>query len=153
MPRPLPAVIALALSFAAGPVLAQSTTNPPPGTAPAANPSAPAVGTATVSDTAGAPSQRNPLLADNGEVRMSKLIGTDVYDQQNQKVGSVDDVLMSSGGQPDVILSTNDKMVQVPWNKLTFGDAKLNSHNKVILQGENQQALNQQPAFKYTNNH
>lgn len=146
---------ALAIALGAGPVLAapsDAPASPPPANPPAAtaNPSPSQPGTATVKSTGGSPSQRNPLLADNGDVRMSKLIGTNVYNEQDQKLGSVDDVLIGSNGQPAVIVSSNDKLVEVPWNKLQFGDAKLNSDNKAIMQGETPQSMKQMPQFKYT---
>jgi hypothetical protein len=106
--------------------------------------------TATVQPEAGAPSQRNPLLADNDKVRINKLVGTDVYNSQDQKLGDVDDVLVGADGQPDVILSADGRLVQVPWNQLQFGNAKLNSHNKVILPDATPQSLKQAPEFRYT---
>jgi ribosomal 30S subunit maturation factor RimM len=108
-------------------------------------------GTATVntSSTASVPSQRNPILADNGDVRMSKLIGTDVYNTQDQKLGSIDDVLMSRTGQPDVVMKVNGNLYQVPWTKLQFGNAQNNSDNKVIMPDTTQNAFANQPQFHY----
>jgi len=105
--------------------------------------------TATVQPEAGTPSQRNPLLADNDKVRIGKLIGTDVYNAKDQKLGDVDDVLVGADGQPDVILSAGGRLVQVPWNQLQFGNAKLNSHNKAILPDATPQSLKQAPEFRY----
>ncbi len=182
MLKPFFSAVALAIALGAAPALAADNSNAttsdqtpknPATAAPANNPAAgantstaanpaAATGTATTSNNAatatvipeaGSPSQRNPLLADNGDVRMSKLIGTNVYNKADKKLGSVDDVLMGSSGEPDVIISTNNKLVQVPWNKLQFGNAKLNSNNKAIIPDETQQALNQQPNFQYQKNH
>ncbi len=55
------------------------------------------IGIATINPTGIPPSQRNPLLADNGDVRISKLIGSTIYNKDDQKVGSVDDVLAGTG--------------------------------------------------------
>ncbi len=130
------AALALSATLAALPALAA--------TAPTAT------GTATVDHTTAAqPSQRNPLLADNGDVRMSKLVGTNVYNSQDQKLGSIDDVLLSKTGTPDVIMKVNGKLVQVPWNELQFGNAQQNSDNKVILPNAAQNALNNQQEFHY----
>jgi sporulation protein YlmC with PRC-barrel domain len=132
------AVMSLGAGLAAVPVMAATPTNQS--------------GTATVNTTtAGAsmPSQRNPVLADNGDVRMSKLIGTDVYNTQDQKLGSVDDVLMSPSGQPDVVLKVNGNLYQVPWTKLQFGNAKNNGDNKVIMPNTTQNAFANQPQFHY----
>ena len=106
--------------------------------------------TATVQPETGTPSQRNPLLADNGKVRINKLVGTNVYNAKDEKLGDVDDVLVGADGQPDVILSADGRLVEVPWNQLQFGNAKLNSHNKVILPDATPQSLKQAPEFHYT---
>lgn len=131
------AVMTLGASLAAVPVMAATPTDQS--------------GTATVNTTtsAGMPSQRNPVLADNGDVRMSKLIGTDVYNTHDQKLGSVDDVLMSNTGQPDVIMKVNGNLYQVPWTKLQFGNAKNNGDNKVIMPDTTQNAFANQPQFHY----
>ncbi|MBV8705188.1 MAG: PRC-barrel domain-containing protein [Acetobacteraceae bacterium] len=105
--------------------------------------------TATVQPETGTPSQRNPLLADNGKVRINKLVGTNVYNAKDEKLGDVDDVLVGADGQPDVILSADGKLVQVPWNQFQFGNAKLNAHNKVILPNATPQSLKQAPEFHY----
>ena len=42
--------------------------------------------------------QRNPDLADNGDARTSKVVGTSVYNDQNQQVGSIDDLLIGRNG-------------------------------------------------------
>ena len=108
-------------------------------------------GTATTHPAADMPSQRNPLLADNGDVRIGKLIGTNVYDKNDHKLGSVDGVLAGHDGQLQVVISTNNKKVLVPWNALQFGNAKENSDNKVLMPGETEASLNNRPNFNYQN--
>lgn len=96
------------------------------------------------------PHQRNPVLADNGQPRASKIIGSNVYNMQDKKVGSVDDVLMGVNGQPDqAVISVKDKLVLVPFDKLVFGNAKLNSDNRVIMPDETRDALANLPEFHY----
>jgi hypothetical protein len=129
------AVLALGASLAVTPVWAASPST---------------VGTATMNGSAVTqPPQRNPVLADNGDVRMSKLIGTNVYNDHDQKLGSIDDVLMSKTGQPDVIVKINGDLYQVSWSKLQFGNAQNNSDNKVIMPGGTQSALSAGPQFHY----
>jgi hypothetical protein len=99
-----------------------------------------------------APSQVNPLLTDQGQVRMSKLIGTNVYNDQDKKLGSVDDVVMGKNGEPEVIMKADGNLHAVPWSKLQFGNAKQNSDNKVIMQGETENALTGSPQYHYLNN-
>jgi len=95
------------------------------------------------------PSQRNPLLADNGTVRVGKLIGTDVYDSQNHEIGSVNGVLIGKNNQVWAVISHNDRKVTVPFEKLAFGDSHVNSHDKVVLPDITQAQLNSMPVFHY----
>jgi sporulation protein YlmC with PRC-barrel domain len=117
----------------------------------AANPTA---GTATVNpngSTANRPSERNPLLTDDGQVRMSKMVGTSVYNDQDKKIGSVDDVVVGENGQPAVIMKVKGKYVAVPWNKFEFGDAQKNGDNKIIMRGVTEDALASGPEYRYRN--
>jgi hypothetical protein len=109
------------------------------------------IGTATINPKGIPPSQRNPLLADNGEVRISKLIGSTIYNQDDQKVGSVNEVLAGQNGQLQVVVSTNNKKTLVPWDRLVFGDAKLNSDNKVLMPNATQAQLDKMQAFNFQN--
>ena len=105
-------------------------------------------GTASVQNTA-RPSERNPALADTGQVRASKIIGSNVYNDHDQKIGSIDDLVLGQNGQPDVVLKVNGKLHEVPWRKLQFGNTKQTSDNRVILPGMSQDAFNTQPEFHY----
>jgi hypothetical protein len=109
------------------------------------------IGTATINPTGIPPSQRNPLLADSGDVRISKLIGSTVYNKDDKEVGSVDDVLAGQNGQLQVVISTKNKKAVVPWDRLVFGDAKLNSDNKVLMPDATQAQLDKMQAFNYQN--
>ncbi len=93
-------------------------------------------------------SQRNPLLADNGSIRASKMIGTDVYNTNDQKLGSVDDILIGTNGL-FAVLSTNQKKVTVPFDQFKVGDSKNNGDDKLVLPNETQAKLNTQYEFHY----
>ncbi|MEO8715107.1 MAG: PRC-barrel domain-containing protein [Acetobacteraceae bacterium] len=95
------------------------------------------------------PSQRNKDLADNGSARASKVIGTDVYNTNNQKLGSVDDILIGKDSKIFAVISTNQKKVAVPFDKLEFGDALNESNDKLVLPNETQAQLNTQLEFNY----
>lgn len=151
------ALVAVAFASAVGvmPALAQSalsqsTSGNDNAQAPAAT-TAPQRGTATINPTGIPPSQRNPLLADNGDVRIAKLIGTDIFNKDDKNLGTVKDVLVGADGKLSAVVSASDKMVLVPWDKLQFGDAKLNSDNKVLMPDETQATLKAMPAFRYQN--
>ena len=57
---------------------------------------------------------------------------------------------MGKNGEPSVVISAANRLIQVPWSKLKFGDAKQNGDNKVIMSGETRDALNKMPEFHYT---
>jgi len=99
---------------------------------------------------AAAPSEKNPLLTDDGSVRIGKLIGTNVYNGQDQKLGSIDGVLINKAGEPKAVISHNDKLVEVPWSKLQFGNAQQNGDNKVLIPSMSKDQLSQMQAFHYT---
>jgi len=147
----------LAASFAL-PVMAQT---PSSSNRPNAAMSAPAT-----HDTAGkpagngynSPSERNSALTDRGGVRASKVIGSSVYNDKDEKIGSIDDLVIGNdqtlhavidvGG----ILGVGGKMVEVPFNKLQFGNVKGSSDNRVVMPGATKNALNAMPDYHFANN-
>lgn len=137
-------VVALAALPAAAQQADQATTPPADSSAPA--PGAPAGLVATVN---------NPNLAvaavklENG-VRASKLIGATVYSDQNEGVGSVDDLIMTDGNKVTVVvvsvggfLGLGSKLVAVPFDQLRR-DA-----DRVTLPGATKDTLNAMPNFVY----
>ncbi|HET6184547.1 MAG TPA: PRC-barrel domain-containing protein [Acetobacteraceae bacterium] len=145
----------LAVGFAAAlgsaPAFAQTTTppnpSPPPPQQAATMQGNATAGTATINPTGTPPSERNPLLTDQGLVRINKLIGSTIYNKDDKDIGSVQDVVADQQGQAQVVVSTHGKQVLVPWNKLEFGDAKLNSHNKVLMLDSTEQSLASMPPY------
>jgi sporulation protein YlmC with PRC-barrel domain len=105
------------------------------------------------------PSQRNTALTDRGDVRASKLIGTTVYNDHDEKVGSVDDVVLGKDNKADNVivsvggfLGMGKKLVSVPYEQLTLGDTKnASSDNKVVMPGATKDSLKALPDFNYTN--
>jgi hypothetical protein len=88
-----------------------------PSSASAAGNSAPSggqpeIGTATITPTGIPPSQRNPLLTDNGAVRVAKLIGQNIFNKDDKKLGNVEDVLVGQGGGLQVVVATGSKKVE-----------------------------------------
>ena len=136
------------------PVMAQK----PPDPAPAPN------GTGSVAAVPGhpgvpAPSDKNPVLTDDGQVRASKVIGSSVFNDHNQKIGSIDDILMGKDNQPATaiisvggFLGLGSKLVSVPYDKLEFGDTSNNHGNQVVMPGASRSELTRMPAYRYTKN-
>jgi len=60
--------------------------------------------TATTHDTRVAASDTLPHGIQADEIRASKMIGSAVYDVQNRKFGSVDDVILNKDGKVDAVV-------------------------------------------------
>jgi len=117
--------VALLAATVSLPILAQT---PAP---PSRNPSqaalaAPATATQTATRPGMAinpPSARNSLMTDKGGMRASKIVGSSVYNDHDQKVGSIDDLVIASDKKTiDAVIPTSGKMVEVPFDKLEFGN-------------------------------
>jgi sporulation protein YlmC with PRC-barrel domain len=141
------------------PAMAQ-TPAPPSQNHPTAAMGAPATHDTAGSPAAGGydtPSARNTVMTDNGGMRTSKIVGSSVYNDQNQKIGSVDDLVIGSDHSIHAVLSVggflgmNAKLVAVPFNKLQFGNTKGSSDNRVVLPGTTKEQLTSMPAYHFIN--
>lgn len=97
----------------------------------------------------------NPNLAvatlklENG-ARVSKIIGQDVQNDQNQRVGKVDDLIVTSNDKITMaivsvggFLGMGDKLVAVPWQQLKAeGD-------HLVLPGASKDTMSAAPNFRY----
>jgi hypothetical protein len=139
--------LVVAAALLATPAFAQTTTAP--------QPNAPAATTQTMTKPA------------TGQWRASKLIGVDVYNQQNEKLGEISELIMTSNGQiagaiigVGGFLGMGERDVMVPLNQLRFsnegssttgsandGDRKWYPERAVL--NTNKDQLKQMPEFKY----
>jgi sporulation protein YlmC with PRC-barrel domain len=130
---------------------------------PAKNHSVAALNAPATHDTAGnptdrgydSPSTRNTVMTDNGGMRASKIVGSSVYDDHDQKIGSVDDLVIGNDKELSAVISVGgflgigSKMVEVPFDKLQFGNTKGSSDNRVVMPGMTKDALNAMPDYHY----
>jgi PRC-barrel domain len=162
MARHAIAPMILAASILAVPVLA-ATSNDAPNNSPAAASSAPTgnMGSARVADTradhaapmAAANESSSPRYATaDGQLRVGKIVGASVYNDQDQSIGSVDDVLMSHGDKATTavisvggFLGMGSKLVSVPFDQLKL------QQNRIVMPGATKASLNSMPAYKYNN--
>lgn len=145
-----------ATALIAWPVLAQTTTGtsptappPPPGMTPShsATPGAPA------SNTAATTSSTPKYFTADHQVRVSKVVGASVYNDQSQSVGSIDDILMSDNDhKADTIvisvggfLGMGSKLVSVPFDQLKIQD------DKIVMPGATKASLEGMPEYHYGN--
>ena len=76
------------------------------------------------------------------------MIGTSVYNDHNEKVGSVDDLVLGKDNKADDVivsvggfLGMGTKLVSVPYTQLQLGDTKnASSDNKVVMPGATKEA-------------
>jgi sporulation protein YlmC with PRC-barrel domain len=141
----------------AGMGFAQTATNPP-----VANP--PAARTAPMATTTSPTIKQSAALttADSQKLgnawRASKVKGSSVYNDQNQKVGSIDDLIidrndhvvyavLSVGG----FLGMGNHLVAVPYDQLVINADNKGKVDKVIMRGATKDSLKAMPEFKYQN--
>jgi sporulation protein YlmC with PRC-barrel domain len=103
------------------------------------------------------PSARNGVMTDNGGMRTSKIVGSSVYNDQNQKIGSVDDLVIGPDKTLRAVVSVGgflgmgSKLVEVPFDRLQFGNTKSSSDNRVVMPGMTKEQLTSMPDYHYTN--
>ena len=156
--RPAAAVLAATL-LAAPMARAQDVATKPADPAAASQPattSNPVAATTekTTSSTTSAPQLTTATVKLTGGWRASKLIGAAVYDDQNQKVGTVDDLIMAGTDKIGMavlsvggFIGIGSKLVVVPYDKLRYDPSAENA--KVVMPGASKDTLNAMPAFTY----
>jgi hypothetical protein len=89
----------------------------------------------------------------DGQVRVGKMVGASVYNDQRESIGSVDDVLMSSGNKATTavlsvggFLGMGSKLVSVPFDQLKV------ENNRIVMPGATKDSLSGMPAYKFNNN-
>jgi cell fate regulator YaaT (PSP1 superfamily) len=73
-----------------------------------------------------------------------------VYNSKDQKLGSVDGVVIDHNDKPVVNVSHNNKLYQVPWNEMQFGNAKQNSDHKAMIPNMTENQLSSMQQYHYT---
>ena len=122
-------------------------------------PATPAPGT-NAARPAAAGATTGPLAVDSAALRSgrraSKLIGSSVYNENNESIGEVDDILIPPGGSggPIAVISVGGflgigaKLVAVPYDRL---QAAGGSNNRWTLAGATKDSLGSLPTFNYDN--
>ncbi|WP_421993265.1 PRC-barrel domain-containing protein [Roseococcus sp.] len=88
--------------------------------------------------------------------RISQIIGGNVYNERNERVGEVDDVIlgMASGASRSPVailqvggfLGLGGRLVAVPLNDLQWNA----ENSRIVMPGASKEALQSRPAFEYT---
>jgi len=119
-------VAALGLTLLAGTALAQS--NPPPASKAPAATSAPAASSSSSSSSTSTNKNEQNASAMN-MWQGSKLIGLNVYDTQNEKIGDIKELMVDKEGKIEQVaigvggfLGMGEHDVAVKWTELKFSD-------------------------------
>lgn len=142
------------------PVLAQTPAAPVANRSPAA-PNVPATHNTPGDATGGGynpPSAWNAVMTDNGGVRASKVVGSSVYNDHDEKIGSIDDLVIGSDKTPNAVVCVGgfpgmgSKMVEVRFDKPRLGNTKDSSDTRVVMTGLSNDALTAKSDYHYANN-
>ncbi len=124
----------------------------PPGLALAQD--APATAPLAVPNQTGSPQLVVASVKLDGGWRASKMIGAAVYDDQNQRIGTVDDLIVTGQNTLTVavvsvggFLGLGSKLVAVPYNNLRYDPTAHDA--KVVMPGANKASLGAMPNFVY----
>jgi sporulation protein YlmC with PRC-barrel domain len=87
------------------------------------------------------------------QVRASKVVGASVYNDQDQSIGSIDDVLMSDSDHKagtavisvGGFLGMGSKLVSVPFDQLKI------ENDRIVMPGASKASLGDMPEYRYTN--
>jgi sporulation protein YlmC with PRC-barrel domain len=147
-----------ATTLLAWPVLAQTTSGTAP--APTAPPGMTSTHTTTTTSTSRPAATANASMATSNskyftadhQVRTSKVVGASVYNDQNQSIGTIDDVLMGdSSHKADTavvsvggFLGMGSKLVSVPFDQLRI------ENDKIVMPGATKASLEGMPEYHYT---
>ena len=141
-------------AMVAWPVLAQTTSGP--GSAPPApgttttRPASPGMTPSGTSATSTANAAKY-FTADH-QVRAGKVVGAGVYNDQNQSIGSIDDILMSDNDHKAAtavisvggFLGLGSKLVSVPFDQLKI------ENDRIVMPGATKASLEGMPEYRYT---
>ncbi|HZF74446.1 MAG TPA: PRC-barrel domain-containing protein [Acetobacteraceae bacterium] len=137
-----------------GPTLAQAETGSQARTGAQGrgdNPAAQSGAAATTGASAGAGMAADNAMARNAR-RASRVIGSAVYNENNESIGEVEDILIpQGGGQPMAVLSVGGflgigaRLVAVPYDRLQ----RNNDRDRWMLQGATREGVRSMPEFRY----
>jgi len=138
------------------PAVTQNTPPPSSGTTPRIAPPAMTPTAPVASDTskpmmpvAGTTARSTYVTADQ-HMRSSKIVGASVYNERNEKVGSIDDVLIGDKAEiSGVVISVGGflgmagKLVEVPFSRIQV------NNDKLTIAGATKDQLTNLPEYKY----
>jgi len=99
------------------------------------------------------PYEQSGLFTGLGDVRVKRLLGSGVYTTAGDRLGTIRDVLLTAGAEPQVIVEADGHKVEVPWSKMVFALPGNELHGQAVLPGATQHVLEQLPDFRPQDQH
>jgi sporulation protein YlmC with PRC-barrel domain len=134
-----------------------ATPNPTATPAPAPNATAAPEEPGTAAGTATPPNLVVATVTAKNGRRASKLIGSGVYNDQNQQIGSIDDLIVTPDAKITIavisvggFLGIGSKLVAVPYDQIHLETGK-DAGLRLVLPGATKETLNTMPSFTFGN--
>jgi sporulation protein YlmC with PRC-barrel domain len=105
-----------------------------------------ALGSAAVCSTAFAADQ----TIKSNELRASKIIGSSVYDHNNQKVGSVQDIILGTGGRVDSVVVDVGTYLGMGGKDAAIKMSDIKTDNDRLTLSNTKAQLEQAPSYQLT---
>lgn len=139
----------IAAPLLAAPQTASAQTTNPSTTAPSL--AAPSTTMPSATTRGGNTATGNPAFSTSDmQTRASKVIGSAVYNEQRQKIGTINDLLISNGHDVGTavisvggFLGIASKLIEVPYAQIRMQD------NRLVMPGASKDQLKQLPQYKY----
>jgi sporulation protein YlmC with PRC-barrel domain len=84
------------------------------------------------------------------ELRASKVIGSSVYDHNNQKIGSVQDIILGQGGRVDSVIVDVGSYLGMGGKNVAVKLADIKTDHDRLTLSETKDQLQQAPAYQLT---
>ena len=107
--------------------------------------------TATTHDTRVAASDTLPHGIQADEIRASKMIGSAVYDVQNRKIGSVDDVILNKDGKVDAVVIDVGSFLGMGGKDVAVLPSDIKTDNNRLTLDRTKEQLQQMAAYNLEN--
>ena len=107
--------------------------------------------TATTHDTRVAASDTLPHGIQADEIRASKMIGSAVYDVQNRKIGSVDDVILNKTGKIDAVVIDVGSFLGMGGKDVAVPPSDIKTDNNRLTLDRTKEQLQQMASYNLEN--
>jgi sporulation protein YlmC with PRC-barrel domain len=87
----------------------------------------------------------------SNELRASKVIGSSVYDHNNQKIGSVQDIILGTGGKVDSVIVDVGSYLGMGGKDVALRMSDIKTDNDRLTLSKTKAQLQAAPSYQLTN--